>query len=170
MHELQFFDPNQDISIVHKRLPHWSQTSTVVFITWRTADSLPAEVLARIDKERAEHLRQFDLDANGNPGAPELENLPQIERGKLQQSLFELWDCQLDRGAGDCVLARPECSQLIAESLRHFDEERYLLTDFVVMPNHVHVLVAFATDDEMLVQCTSWKRFTARRINGLLGR
>jgi type I restriction enzyme R subunit len=39
------------------------------------------------------------------------------------------------------------------------------MTDFVVMPNHIHMLVVFPNDDAMLSQCESWKRFTGRRIN-----
>ncbi len=45
-----------------------------------------------------------------------------------------------------------------------------LLTDFVIMPNHVHILVAFPDQDSMLYQCESWKHFTAREINRILGR
>ncbi len=38
------------------------------------------------------------------------------------------------------------------------------------MPNHVHVIAAFRDEEAMLTQCESWKRFTATRINRLLGR
>jgi type I restriction enzyme R subunit len=54
--------------------------------------------------------------------------------------------------------------------LQHFDGDRYGLTDFTVMPNHVHMVVAFPDEESMLAQCDSWKRFTATRINRLLGR
>ena len=57
----------------------------------------------------------------------------------------------------------------MANSLQHFDGDRYELTDFVVMPNHVHVLVAFPDDESLLKQCESWKHFTATKINRLLG-
>jgi hypothetical protein len=33
---LQVLDLQQDVSIVERRLPHWSQAGTVAFITWRT--------------------------------------------------------------------------------------------------------------------------------------
>jgi type I restriction enzyme R subunit len=39
------------------------------------------------------------------------------------------------------------------------------MTDFVVMPNHVHVLVAFPDITSMLKQCTSWKMYSATQIN-----
>ena len=41
--------------------------------------------------------------------------------------------------------------------------------DFVVMPNHMHLLVVFPDDDSMLKQCEEWKRFTGRRINQRTG-
>ena len=67
------------------------------------------------------------------------------------------------------MLKRPELSQLVEESLLHFDGDRYVLTDAVVMPNHVHLLAAFRDESTLLTQCTSWKRYTGRRINELLG-
>ncbi len=51
------------------------------------------------------------------------------------------------------------------QSLRYFDGDRYVLTDAVVMPNHVHLLVALRDEDMLLQQCTSWKHFTAVKIN-----
>ncbi len=42
--------------------------------------------------------------------------------------------------------------------------------DFVVMPNHIHMLVVFREATILLKQCGSWMRFTARKINELLGR
>jgi type I restriction enzyme R subunit len=58
----------------------------------------------------------------------------------------------------------------VANSLVHIDGERYVLTDYVVMPNHVHVLAAFADEDQLLAQVTSWKRFTSRQIHSALDR
>jgi len=51
-----------------------------------------------------------------------------------------------------------------------FDGDRYELTDFVVMPNHVHVLAAFESEEAMLSQVAGWKRFTATQINKALAR
>lgn len=42
--------------------------------------------------------------------------------------------------------------------------------DFVVMPNHVHLLVQFLEAVDMQRQCESWKHFTATLINRELGR
>jgi len=169
MRDFQFFDRNQDLSIVYKKLPHWSQTATMTFITWRTADSLPAVVLNEIKEQRDEMIRACGLDPSVD-WKRDLAARPADERGRLQSALFESWDKHLDAGAGKCLLARPELSRIVAGSLHHFDDVRYVLTDFVIMPNHVHLLAAFPGEDAMLKQCESWKRFTARQINAALGR
>jgi putative transposase len=114
-------------------------------------------------------LHAFGLNPEGNCQR-DLSNLLPADRRRVRSSLFAAWDDQLDRGAGACVLARPELSRIVAESLLHFDGQRYDLTDFAVMPNHVHLLVAFREEDMLLKQCRSWKRFTSRQINAVLGR
>ncbi len=187
---LQCFDPKQDHTIAWKRLPHWAQAGTVCFITWRTADSLPKEVIGRLNQRRQEILRE-QLGSTGISvaGATELRRrvapaariptaeladtdwkqalakLPPALRGKLHWLLFTVWGEQLDAAAGACVLRKPELSEIVMKSLLHFDNDRYVLTDAVVMPNHVHLLVAFREEDMLLTQCTSWKHYTAVQIN-----
>jgi len=167
MAELQFFDAKQDFAVAWKSLPHWAQAGTVCFITWRTADSLPVTVLERFTSERNTLLRDFGLDPVRN-WKDDLSKLPARERGRVHWSLFSAWDRQLDVGRGACVLARPELSQVVEKSLLHFDGDRYVLTDAVVMPNHVHLLVAFHDENMLLSQCTSWKRYTGGQINKIL--
>src|SRR5262245_47741167 len=128
MAELQFFDPKQEFTIVSKTLPHWAQSGTVVFITWRTADSLPPEVQKRITRERQEILRKFQLDPLGD-WKVQLVKLPATVRGRVQCSLFQLSDEQLDAGYGACVLKRPELSKIVEDSLLYGDGDRYFLTD-----------------------------------------
>ena len=187
MDGLQFFDRRQDFTVAWKTLPHWAQAGTVTFITWRTADSLSAAALERITRERAELLERFGVEAGGDSKdasfgetrprrqvspklAAPLAKLAPADRARLNWELFHSWDRQLDLGAGEGVLMRPELSAIVEASLRHFDGERYVLTDAVVMPNHVHVLVAFADADALLAQVASWKRFTSRQIQRALGR
>jgi len=164
MSGIQFFDPDQDFSVSWRNLPHWAQAGTVCFITWRTADSLPAEVVERMNKERERLLLDHGLDPHGDWKAA-LAKRPSIVRGQIQWALFQIWDRSLDLGLGACVLRDPAMSALVGESLLHFDGDRYLMTDYVVMPNHVHLLVAFRDEDAMQKQCESWKRYTGRRIN-----
>jgi primosomal protein N' (replication factor Y) len=74
----------------------------------------------------------------------------------------------LDQGYGSCALRRPEISRLVESALRHFDADRYQLGDFVVMPNHVHVLVRPGEGHDLESILHSWKLFTARQANVLL--
>lgn len=168
MDGLQFFDPKEEHTIAWKSLPHWAQAGTLCFVTWRTVDSLPAAVIARLAEERRQLLQSFGLNPDGN-WRRELSKLPAADRRRVRWLLFAAWDGQLDRGAGACALAQPELSLIVAKCLLHFDGKRYELTDFVVMPNHVHLLVAFREEDMLLRQCGSWKRFTSRQINTALG-
>ncbi len=75
----------------------------------------------------------------------------------------------LDRGHGACVLRRPDVAQIVADSLQHSDGSRYYLGDFVVMPNHVHLLCCLIGGTEIEEQCYAWKKVTAGKINRLLG-
>ncbi len=169
MEELQFFDRKQSYTVAWKTLPHWAQAGTVSFITWRTGDSLPAAAEQRITRRRAEALRQVGLPDCGNWRAA-LEKLPPSVRGRAHWSLFRIAEEELDHGFGECVLARPELSHIVLSSLKHFDGDRYILTDAIVMPNHVHVLVAFREEDLLVAQCEGWKRYTGRQIQQALGR
>ncbi|MGV3485810.1 MAG: hypothetical protein ACO1RT_15440 [Planctomycetaceae bacterium] len=75
----------------------------------------------------------------------------------------------MDNCHGSCVLKDHRVAEIVAASLQHFDGDRYELTDFVVMPTHVHVLAAFSDEDRLLKQCESWKHFTATNFNRLIG-
>lgn len=160
----QFFDPRIDHSVWTKQLPHWSQAGTFCFITWRTADSLPREVEVRLNRTRQETLRQRGLDPDRG-WKRSLASLSAMERANLHWKLFVEWDRELDGAAGACILRVPELSSIVMSSFLHFNHERYVLSDAVVMPNHVHLLVAFRDAESLTTQCTSWKRFTARAIN-----
>jgi type I restriction enzyme R subunit len=51
-----------------------------------------------------------------------------------------------------------------------FDRQRYRLGDFIVMPNHVHLLAAFAAAEAMTAQCDSWLHYTVFQINKVMGK
>jgi REP element-mobilizing transposase RayT len=186
---IQVFDPKQDFAIVERRLPHWSQAGTTAFITWRTWDSIPEAVLNEWLAERDEWLRRHGIEPNhlakcrplASREVPSLgerrlhlrERLKSLGPALLREFQIKFsnrWNDRLDECHGACVLRKPELSQVVFDSLMHFDGERYDLTDFVVMPNHVHILAAFPNEAGMLEQCESWKRYTAMKLNRALRR
>jgi REP element-mobilizing transposase RayT len=80
---------------------------------------------------------------------------------------IERW---LDAGHGSCTLRRHECAVSVAKALCHFDGERVAQIAWVVMPNHVHAVFVQNAAWPLEKVILSWKGFTARRINALLGR
>ncbi len=52
----------------------------------------------------------------------------------------------------------------------HFDGERYRLIAWVVMPNHVHVLIELLEGYPLGEVIHSWKSYTANKANEILGR
>ena len=166
---LQVFDPNGEFSIVERKLPHWSQAGTVCFITWRTIDSIPKSVLNRWHADREEWLRRHGIDSRGSDWKSQVQQLPPKLRAEFGRAFSDRWHRHLDACHGACVLRDPANAKIVGDCLLKFDGERYELTDFVVMPNHVHLLAAFVDEAGMLAQCESWKHFTAREINRQLG-
>jgi REP element-mobilizing transposase RayT len=76
----------------------------------------------------------------------------------------------LDRGFGSAHLARKDIGDLVFNALRYFDRERYVLHSAVVMANHVHAVFRTAPKVRLGHVLHTWKGFTARRANQLLGR
>jgi REP element-mobilizing transposase RayT len=123
-----------------RRLPHWDVVEQPLFVTFRLHGSLPAN-------------RVFP---------PE-----QLTSGKA----FVAVDRLLDRArSGPFFLRLPEIASLVVAAIHDGEQRfgRYDLHSFVVMPNHVHLLVT------PHVVAPKWlgplKGFTAYSANQLLGR
>jgi REP element-mobilizing transposase RayT len=115
------------------------------------------------------------LAAHGiNPDDPnwsvQLRNLADTQQGEFHRTVTLAFHRYLDAGYGECVLRHPEAANIVATAFRHFNGERYHLSDFVVMPNHVHVLLGLIGKTDLADVCYSWKKYTANQINRLLGR
>jgi REP element-mobilizing transposase RayT len=168
---IQLFDPDQDFHVLEqRRLPHWSQAGTMAFITWRTCDSIAAAVFARWQVEDDAWLRRHRVDPQAPDGLTQLRRVKASLPERFLRFRRSRWHAHLDTLQGECVLRRRELNRIVAEALEHFDERRYRLTDYVVMPNHIHLLAAFPDGESMVAQCCRWKRYTATRINRCLDR
>ncbi len=89
---------------------------------------------------------------------------------KEHSRLFTLgFEQLLDDAHGKCILAQQPCRKIVSDALRHFHGERYHLDSFVIMPNHVHLLFHPLGENKLEAILQTWKRFTAREINNLLG-
>ncbi len=156
------FDPNADVAKTMKNLPHWFQPGTATFVTFRTNDSLPKEVYQRWESDLQRFLRANKIYVNRSE-----EALPLLTP-ELKQRLSNFkgsWNHrELDKGYGKCLLQYQENSQLVASTLLEHHRDRYDLDCFVVMPNHVHVLVGFHLEYEMNDVCYHWMEESAERI------
>jgi type I restriction enzyme R subunit len=166
----ELFDPEGDVRISVGHLPHRFQPGVTYFITFRTDDSIPAAVARLWQERRADWLRKHGVDPERPSWKDRLRALPEPLRYEFHANFLRAFLDYLDRGWGECVLRRPALARDVAESLLHFDGDRYTMGDFIVMPNHVHLLVCLRGGTELEAQCRSWKKFTATEINRLLGR
>jgi carbamoyl-phosphate synthase large subunit len=148
-------DPRAPVIQTRRRLPHWEQQGATFFITFRLADAVSQKLL-RQWKEELETWRKFHPEP--------WDASTKYEYQKRFHDAREAW---LDQGHGECILRRPQIAATIANSLRHFDGDRYALDSFVVMPNHVHVLVRPHEAHSLSEILHSWKSFSAKEINKL---
>jgi len=122
-----------------RNLPHWQPAGKDIFITWRLYGSLPA---------------QF--------GTPKRED----SAGKR----FITYDSVLDlAGTGPLWLSDPRIAECVIAALRKGEvQEMFLLHAYVVMANHVHVLLEPKFPIARITQML--KGSTARAANAILGR
>lgn len=142
------------------RLPHWENENATYFITFRLADSLPQSVLDHIESERKSILDLSEQQCRP-PTPTEVEHLKRLSTIRVQQ--------YLDAGAGSCALRIPEIASAVAETLVLFDEKRYRLFAWCIMPNHVHVVARIFPSHHLSQVLHSWKSFTAKAANKRLG-
>lgn len=166
----ELFDPALDVRITAGKLPHWYQPGVTYFVTYRTDDSFPPQVADLWYRRRNDWLQRNGIDPTRPHWRAGLRGLPEPRQHEFHNLFSEEFFEHLDRGHGACVLKRSELAAIIADNLHHFDGERYKLGDLAIVANHVHLLVCLfgATDIEQ--QCSSWKRYSATKINQALGR
>jgi putative DNA methylase len=128
-------------------LPHFDGGEMAQTVTFRLFDSLPQPLLAQWREELALWPER----------EAEVENRKRIE-------------AYLDRGLGSAWMNDPRIAAKVEEALLFFDGDRYRLRAWVVMPNHVHALVAPTAGWELGQILHSWKSFTSNECNNLLGR
>jgi REP element-mobilizing transposase RayT len=156
--ELHFFNPYADIRFTVNRLPHWQQSGAVYFVTFRLADAVPYHVRTQWESEREAWLR-----IHPRPWSCEVER-------EYHERFSGAMERRLDAGHGSCILRRRDCAEIVVVALRYFDGQRLAVVSSVVMPNHMHALFVQNPDWPLEKLLRSWKSFTSRKINSLLGR
>jgi REP element-mobilizing transposase RayT len=165
----ELFDPQQEFTVRAGKLPHWFQPGVTYFVTFRTDDSVPQSLLRSWHGRRDDWLQRHNINPREVDWKAKLRQSHELEL-EYHRQFTRRFMTYLDRGYGACELRDPLLAELVAKALGHFDGDRYQLGNFVIMPNHVHLLVCLLDDTEIESQCRSWKTYSARRINSQLGR
>ncbi|MDZ7293024.1 MAG: transposase [candidate division KSB1 bacterium] len=141
-------------------LPHLKVEGGTYWVTLRLCDSLPQEVLRKLEDERKAWEKQ--------QASKKLTPKELAEQWKRQYS--KRMQAYLDAGMGKCWLKRDDIGGLVVKAIRFFEGKRYDLHAWVVMPNHVHVMVTPRDKWTLSSILHSWKSYTAKQANRILGR
>ena len=138
-------------------LPHWTQTDKLQFITFRLGDSLPQSKIEELKRER----KEFE-SINPQPW-------DSYTRRMCQNRLERLNSKFLDQGYGSCILRGYAVRKEVEDTILKGDDVDYRVLAFVIMPNHIHLLIYhFEKTIDEIVQAI--KSISTRKINKLLGR
>lgn len=159
-----FFNPYSETEIYygkHGKLPHWLQPNVWYFVTFRLADSLPGDKIKQLEEERFKWLKEHKQNFE------ELSDEEKKEYYRLFSERVEQW---LNEGYGSCILKDEKVAKIVADAILHFNHQRYELNDWVIMPNHVHLLIRPKSDFKLSDVLHSIKSFSSHEINKLLGK
>jgi putative transposase len=111
------------MTFYRRNLPHWHPEGKSIFLTWRLYGSVPVSVLRAAHTARNGCATKSAKDSSGRR--------------------FKILDAALDSGSfGPHWLADPEIAAYAEYPiLRCAELGRYVLHAFVIMPNHVHILL-----------------------------
>ncbi len=169
LNEGQLFDPSSDFDQWDRTRPHRHQPLAVCFLTMRLNDSIPKSVVQSWHRQRLEYLARHGVDCSGDWKVG-LQSMTPEQLEAFNKHFSRQRESMLDNCLGQCQLANPEAAEEVTKSLLNFHGDRYWMGDFVIMPNHVHCLVAFKSVEIAKTQPGGWMRYSARKINKLLGR
>ena len=125
-------------------LPHFDGGEIAQFITFRLFDSMPQHLLEKWRLEITDEASQIEF------------------RKKIERFL--------DAGYGSCFLARHDIAELVQKTLIFHQGKKYRLVAWVIMPNHVHILLIPLPEIELSKIMHSIKSYTSHEANKLLGR
>lgn len=127
-----------------RNLPHFRFQNATYFVTFRLADSIPKHVAAEWNRTRDEWLESHGInpkDADTEHSKEAYRKIPAKERYAFERKHQQQFYVELDKCHGSCVLEHAEANVIVANALEYFHGQRIWCGDYVVMPNHVHLLV-----------------------------
>lgn len=156
----------------HRNLPHWQPSGSSIFLTCRLYGSLPENVIAQLKQSQNLIAREIARAKSS------VESVAQLKLNQ-HKKLFARLDAILDKAeTGPLWLAKPEVANLVEDALLRRYAELYRLWSYVVMVNHLHLLIrpkplqAGSKDSFVPLKTItkSIKGYTAREANRILQR
>ena len=125
-----------------RNLPHFHPPETAIFLTWRLFGTIPRERGAELEAARRISAR---------------------EEFRVAERILDAAE------SGEAWLRDPRVARLVCESIELGAAAfgRYALHEFVVMPNHVHLLITPFVEVPVITR--SLKGVTANAANKILG-
>lgn len=142
-------------------MPHWEFPGATDSVTIRLHGSLPVFVIARLHEER----KRIERAITGG-----FRSLTGIEEMSLRTHMETRYDDALHENTAIAHLKDPDVADLVARTLMFFDNERYRLDAWAIMPNHVHTVLTPFEPYNLAKIFPSWKSYSSNRANAILGR
>ena len=140
-----------------RNLPHWHPEGACIFLTWRLYGTLPR---GTVTPDCAPTSQSGILSKRNNSGDTETAG-----------ARFKRLDMQLDRAKwGARWLAVPRVASCVEDAIVRGEKSlaQYLLHAYVVMPNHVHLLITPRLPVRRIMR--GIKGVSSRDANRILGR
>src|SRR5713226_4227744 len=169
------------MAFYRRNLPHWHPEGASIFLTWRLYGSLPVDArsTARIGCATRSSWQSTAVEERKGKSAA-------MQEGKSKSTArigcatkpsdspgraFRLVDSVLDRAdKGPLWLKDPRIARCVMEAI-HLGEKKlgfYSLHAFVIMPNHIHLLITPGVPVSRVMN--GLKGITAREANCILNR
>ena len=150
----------QPSTFYKRNLPHWHPPGQSIFLTWRLHGSLLQSVINQLRIGR-----HYLKDRQGAGTAP-------MKRSLEFKQMFAKVDAILDKAkTGPLWLKETAIAGLVQQALLERYANLYILWAYVVMANHLHVLLKPKSPEITVGSITkNLKGYTAREANRLLGR
>jgi type I restriction enzyme R subunit len=163
------FNPDGEVRIYSRNLPHWRQPGATYAVTFRQDDSIPAKVLEEwLDVRNrwwlANGIQPAWLKSDFDRFVDAYRQIPPLVRQTFERHQARMLHEELAQCHGTCVLRNKETQQIVLDALQHFHSQRWWLGDAMIMPNHVHTLIQPYQNWELEVILESIKKWTSRRI------
>ena len=163
-----FFDRQAESLVSKRNMPHIDMPGHLTFVTFRLADSMPRDIVEQWHHELVVWFQEHGLGGRTIEEVFKADDVDELLKNELRRFKNRRWHGHLDDCHGACVLRSKQTRNLVEESFLHFEGDRYDLERFVIMPNHVHLLLQMRPGFPLRKQLTETMRYSGRRVNTLL--